>query len=113
MGLLSDEKRKNDEPRRFQWWLLVIGIALGVLVSLVMMQSRSSGTTIYMAEDAGNVEGLYLTATRIIEEATGTAQAGDKKPSEVGTPSDMDSLYITATHIVEQATQQAASTPSP
>ena len=75
------EKRKNDSPRRFQWWLLVIGFVLGILVALAFTPSRIQTITIF---STGNADTLYLTATAIIDSITATAQAegaGESNPS--------------------------------
>ena len=93
MSILSGEKRKNDEPRRFQWWLLVIGIVIGLLLSLVVMQSRFSGTVFYIPDNA-NFEGLQPTV------GVNGSQLSD------------EALYMTATQIIRQATIEAP-TPSP
>lgn len=65
------EKRKNDEGRRFPWWiaLLVIGFAVGVFVTLLVVPSRIETVT-YMSS-----EGIELTATAIIQQATATQAA--------------------------------------
>lgn len=111
MGLFSDEKRKNDSPRRFQWWLLAVGIAIGVVGTLIIVGggrgSSSSSSNVSNLSD----EAIQMTATHIIEQATqmvGTAQ--DSAVNAIATweaPSG-DPLQITATTIIQQATQTAA-----
>ncbi|MBC7811390.1 MAG: hypothetical protein H7175_09590 [Burkholderiales bacterium] len=41
----SEEKRKNDQPRRFPWWLLLVAFALGVIVTLLLTQPVGSVVT--------------------------------------------------------------------
>ena len=109
MGPLSKEKRKNDAPRRFQWWLLLIGFVLGVVATVIALQGREQpATNIPAFAD----EELYLTATSIIVGATGTAQAESSGAPNSITPIVIDPLAATATVLVEQATQQVA-TPTP
>jgi hypothetical protein len=105
MGLLVKEKRKNDEPRRMNWWLLVIGIVIGVVLTLIAVSGRtSSSTVIYTSGD----DPLVMTVTAIIQGATAAAQ-GTPMPafaqSQSGTQDD--SIYATATAVVLQATQQS------
>ena len=109
MGLLSNEKRKNDAPRRFQWWLLVIGFIIGVLFAQVAFPSYVRTVTVF---SDGSADGIELTATAIIVGATGTAQATPMPGGSEATPAAVDPLALTAIRLVEEATQQAA-TPSP
>jgi hypothetical protein len=113
------EKRKNEGRRGFPWWLLLVGFALGVAATLAVAQARSQPVSGNMAYS----EGSQLTATHLIEGATGTARAfGAYDPlyataSAMATPNDgtpgsaeLDPLIVTATHIVEQATLQSSET---
>jgi hypothetical protein len=109
MEFLSEEKRKNDSPRRFQWWLLLIGFVLGVLVAIAFTPSRIQTITVF---STGNADTLYLTATAIIDSVTGTAQSAGVNQSSLS--ASIEPFAATATYIIEQATQQAAmSTPMP
>ena len=71
MAVYEKEKRKNDERRGFPWWLLVVGFVLGAAAMLVVMQGRTSAPANTVNS---NVEGIELTATTIIEQATAAAQ---------------------------------------
>jgi len=101
MGFLSDEKPKNDSPRRFQWWLLVIGFGLGILAMLIVSTANTS-TNRTTNSVVNNSDELYITATYLIQQATATAQAvfvtGENQLSE---------MQATATYIIQMATQQA------
>jgi len=110
VGPLSGEKRKNDAPRRFQWWLLVIGFIIGVLFAQLAFPGYIRTVTVF---SDGSADGIELTATAIIVGATGTAQTGSLQGDLVVTPMVIDPLAATATVIVEQATQQAVATQSP
>jgi hypothetical protein len=117
------EKRKNDDPRRFPWratFFIVIGFALGVVVTLLFTPS-ASGTVMYMSGDdfarseisvvqpAPEQIVFDLTATYIIEQATQMAGGVFVEPNDAqAAPSD-DALYATATAIIQQATQTAGS----
>jgi hypothetical protein len=65
-------KRKNDDPRPFPWWLLVVGFGLGVLMTIIVLQGRIQPP---VSRTANMPEGLELTATSIIEQATQQAFA--------------------------------------
>ena len=111
-------KRKNDERRPFQWWLLLIGFALGIVVMLVVVQrNQTYGLQEYpqevLAQTATHIveqatlmvqDPLHLTATAIAQEVL--APEGAAREEAV-----IDPIAQTATHIVEMATQQAASSP--
>ncbi len=82
MDLTGQEKRKNDAPCRFQWWLLVIGFVLGVLATLLYIQVRTptinTAEMAYTAEATYDDASLFLTATAVIEGATATVQAAQQ-----------------------------------
>jgi hypothetical protein len=103
MGLLSNEKRKNDDPRRFQWWLLVIGFVVGVAFTLIVGLGRGGTVTVY--SDNVDTDALYMTATRIVEGATQTREAAASIALTPTAPDANDPLFTTATFIVQQATQ--------
>lgn len=104
MGLF--EKRKNDTPSRPGWLLLLIGFALGVVVTLlavvVLPQARITSEVVEAQP------GAELTATTLIQDATGTASVLMSAPAQVTPPANLDPLFLTATAIIQQATQQAA-----
>lgn len=87
MAFLSQQKRKNDQPRFRQWWLLVVGIVIGVISTLIFTQRNSSGSYVtyednppaFVTSVPSNVniltDDFQLTATHIIENATATAAA--------------------------------------
>lgn len=121
MGFLSDEKHKNDSPRRFQWWLLVIGFGLGVLAMLIVSTANTSTNSITNSA-VNNPDELYITATYLIQQATATAQAvsvtGENQLSEMQATASAQALFVadenqlgevqaTATYIIQMATQQA------
>jgi hypothetical protein len=80
------EKRKNDAPPRFQWWLLLIGFALGVVVTLLVVAA-------------------------LPPPPNANVQAGPA-PSAFTPQYELDNFFLTATAIIIQATEQAA-TPLP
>ncbi len=85
------EKRKHNQRRPFQWWLLVIGFALGVLLMLSVQRASAPAATYTQDEFA-------LTATEIIREATQMAN-----PS-----AGIEGVLGTATQMVREATQTAS-----
>ncbi len=92
------EKRKNG-ARRFQWGLLVIGFAHGVLLMLIIMP-KSAATPMSQALALPD-EALWLTATGIVQDATASA---------LGTPMQdaaRDPFLASATAMIVQATQTA------
>lgn len=97
------EKRKNDQPRRFQWWLLVVGFALGVALTLAL-STRTGQRYVYVAD--APPDGLWMTATYIVNEATAMAQVEQNAALQ---PQPLDPLLATATKMVIQATQAAQS----
>jgi hypothetical protein len=117
------EKRKNDERRHFPWrtvLLLVIGFALGVVVTLLVVPSRIETITYMSGDDFARSEisvvqpapeqiGFDLTATRIIQQATQMAGGLFVEPNDSQAALSDDALYATATAIIQQATQAAGS----
>lgn len=101
MGFLIGKKKKNDE-QRFSWWLLVVGFVLGILATLVVLQGRPQPVNDYVV----NPEGLYLTATHIIEMATATMQA--TLSQSTNNVQAVDGPFATASAIIVEVTQQAA-----
>src|SRR5687767_11253469 len=123
MNIFGEEKRKNDERRHFPWrttLILVIGFALGVIVTLIFTPS-GAGTITYMSGDdfarseisvvrpAPEQIGFDLTATRIIQQATQMAGGVFVEPNDAQVAPSDDALYATATAIIQQATQTAGS----
>lgn len=104
MGYMSSDKRKNGDRPPVQWWLLGIGVAIGILIMLLVgaLRTPSSDEVI-----SGNSDGLEITATHLIQQATLTAE------NLIGTPDSGSQSEVneTATHIVEMATQTAQATP--
>lgn len=100
------EKRKNDMRPRFQWWLLIIGFALGVVAMLAVSQINSPPPAPAQAIPAD----IAQTATAIIIGATGTAERVFAITPAADT--ELDPILATATVIIQQATQQAAMTPA-
>jgi uncharacterized membrane-anchored protein YhcB (DUF1043 family) len=113
MEYAGKEKRKNDQRRPFQWWLLVIGFVLGIAVMLVVVQARTQPVNITqytqgeLAQTATYVVGqatlmvqdpLHLSATAVSLETAARDRAL------------IDPIAQTATHIIEMATQQAGGT---
>ncbi len=105
MGL--KEKAKNEAPHdNSRWVFLVIGFVLGVVVTLAVLQVTQVNNAGTAAE---NIQpNLELTATALIQEATGTASVLMTAPAQGTQPADMDPLLLTATAIIQQATQQAS-----
>lgn len=104
----SIEKPKNR--RVFQWWLLVIGFWAGVMVAVIVIGSRPqpSYTQYNNPNDQASMDTIWLTATSLIQEATGTAAAPLIMPVE------NDPFALTATAIIQQATAMAeAGNPPP
>lgn len=98
-------KRKNDERRPFQWWLLVVGFAVGVIVTVIVFQVVTRTTGADAAEIS--VEGAQLTATAIIQQATQTAQAVLDNPNSFTPAANLEPIEMTATAIIQTATAQA------
>ena len=103
-----EEKRKNDDRRLIipNWvWALVIGFILGVVATLIVVP-QGVQSTVYVQSS----EGMELTATRIIQQATEMAGGVFVAPDNdaQGTPMT-DELFMTATAIIQQATQTAGS----
>lgn len=121
------EKHKNDGRRGFPWWLLVVGFALGVAATLLILESRRQPVSTNIVGD----EGIQLMATRIIEGATETANAyvylsmttdpilatitamaAESSIAQDETmSSEMDGFMLTATHLVQEATASAPASP--
>lgn len=99
-------KRKNDERRPFQWWLLIVGFALGVIVTVIVFQAATRTASADSTEV--NVEGAQLTATAIIQQATQTAQAVMNNPNSFTPAANLEPIEMTATAIIQTATAQAS-----
>lgn len=110
MDYEAGEKRKNDQPRRRMrgWTWLLIGVLIGVIGTLLFTQSNLRTVTVY--NDVNSSE-MMLTATYIIQQATGTAAAilGQQAETIQATAAALDPLAATATALVIQATAQAGS----
>lgn len=106
------EKRKNDDPRRFPWrsvLLLVIGFTLGVIVTMLFTPSSNRSTVYFSSSDDNH----YLTATRVVEQATNMAQGIFLEPNNAQQAAQTDPIYITATFIIDRATQTAQAMGTP
>ena len=97
MPVLSEDKHKNDAPRRDYWWLLVVGFVLGAVVMALIMNQRPQQPTVTY-----NPPSFFI-------EATGTAMAL-RTPPAVNTiqgPQVIDPIQLTATALITEATQRA------
>ena len=100
MSLDNENKLKNSERPRFQWWLLIAGFWVGVVVAVIVIGSRPQ--TSQNQNLPGNTENIWLTATALIQESTRQAGAPPSSNSD-----DLDPIPMTATAIVQEATRQA------
>jgi hypothetical protein len=113
-----EEKRKNDDRRGFPWratFFIVIGFALGVIVTLIFAPGRVETVTYMSGDDFARSEisvvqpapdqnGFELTATRIIQQATEMAGGIFSTPLPVQQSGQGDPLFATATKIIQNAT---------
>jgi hypothetical protein len=121
-------KRKTSEGRRFQWWLLILGFWIGVVVAVMGMSGR--GQPSHLNNPNMQDGDLWMTATAILQQATNTAAApsaessaafdskmtataivqqatNDAAAESAASDAEIDSLMMTATAIVAEATRQA------
>ena len=105
MDDVRKQKRKANAPRPFQWWLLVIGFALGAAFMLVVTSRNGQPAAVYAG---GNPDTFYLTATHIIEQATASANRFQltSPANSLQLTSPADPLLLTATAIIAQSEQQ-------
>jgi hypothetical protein len=109
MNIFGEEKRKNDALRHFPWravFFLVIGFALGVVVTLLFTPSGTNSITVISGDDFARAE------ISDVEPA----------PDNIQQEAQIDPIYVTATYIIQRATaivetqklatQQAQATPS-
>lgn len=100
-------RRKRKERQPLPWWALGALLLLGAGVLLwATVAHRTSG----VSDSNGISDDIYLTATSIIEQATGTAQAAAAQPELSSGATETaqavwEPLYLTATYMVDQATQ--------
>lgn len=102
MTFFSKRKRKNDDPRLFPAWIIVL-IAIGlVIIVALFFQPATSSQSAAVSQPQGNIE---LTATAIIQRATASAQGTPQ-------PITLDPFEMTATAIVQSITEQASTSGS-
>lgn len=101
MSFFAKRKRKNNEQRPFPAWVIVL-VALGVVLIAVIVFRPTPQTDSNIQQVFPTAEGIELTATAIIQQATAAAQ-GTPQPVS----SDLDPFLLTATSIIQQATAQA------
>lgn len=107
MAFFEKPKRKNDDPPRFPAWIIVL-IAIGlVLIIAVLFRPTPQNDSVLVQP---TVEGIELTATYIIQQATAIAQ-GTPQPGVVIGADNLAPVQVTATYLVEQATAIAQGTP--
>ena len=105
MDLLIGEKRKNDEPRRRVpvWVLLAAAFAVGVILTLLLFNGGSNSSAVYVYGD----ESVWVTATRVVEQATNMAQGVFFEANNAQQAAAVDPLQMTATYIIQGATATA------
>jgi hypothetical protein len=103
---IENPKRKNTDRRVFQWWLLVIGFWVGVVVAVIVIGSRPQPQPSQAVNPYGQIsmDALWMTATALIQGATATANAAGLQSF---IPAESDPMAMTATAIIQQATQLA------
>lgn len=99
------DKPKNPQRRVFQWWLLVIGFWVGVVVAVIVIGSRPQPTQATYQGGQMSDDAIWMTATALINEATATANA----PLLVPDNQVIDPFQLTATAFIVEATQMAGS----
>ena len=107
MAFPPDEKRKNDQPRGFQWWwllLIAIGFVLGVLATLLVAPSTRN-----TLPDNGNPNPPISSTISALEETKGTIEARMTESAAQGEAIDTNAL---ATIVIDLATRQASQNPT-
>lgn len=107
--------QRNKTWSTYPWWLLLIGFAFGVLVTL--WATRGSVQTVTVYREAGAPDQIWLQATQMVEQAT--QMAADMQQSAMSNhatanaytgqmqPGAADPFFMTATAVVMQATAAA------
>jgi hypothetical protein len=108
---------RNKTWSTYPWWLLLVGFAFGVLVTLWATQGRAQTVTVYR-DDGRMTNEIWIQATRLVQDATLSAQGIQAAVSNYATanavslqaaqPGAVDPLLMTATAMMIEATQQAA-----
>ncbi len=103
MAFFEKRNRKNDDPPRFPAWIVVL-IAIGlVLIIAVLFRPTPQNDSMLVQP---TFEGIELTATYIIQQATAIVQ-GTPQTGVVSSNNNLNPIEMTATSIVQQATYQA------
>ena len=100
--------RMNKTWSTYPWWLLLVGFAFGVLVTLWATQGRGQTITVY--RDPGAPDTIWLQATQMVEQATMSAegiQAAMSVHATANAAAPLDPLLAQATAFVQQATVAA------
>ena len=98
---------RNKTWSTYPWWLLLVGFAFGVLVTLWATQGRAQTVTVYR-DDGRMTNEIWIQATRLVQDATLSAQGIQAAVSNYATANAVDPLLMTATGMMIEATQQAA-----
>lgn len=91
----EESPRDRGRPYRYPWWLLLVGFAFGVFVTLIVTQGQMRTVTVYQPQMPP--DDFLRTATAFVGEATLAVQA----PANTIAP--LDPLLATATALVQQA----------
>jgi hypothetical protein len=105
--------RNNKTWSTYPWWLLLVGFAFGVLVTLWATQGRAQTAVVY--RDVAPPESIMAQATQLVHEATLNAEGIQAAVSSHATanavaaqlqPGDLDPLFVQATAVADQAVQR-------
>lgn len=104
--------RTNKTWSTYPWWLLLVGFAFGVLVTLWATQGRAQTVTVY--RDAGVLDQIQFQATLSAEgiQAAMSSHATANAVAAQIQPGVLDPLLMQATAMVIQATATAEQTTS-
>lgn len=98
----------------YPWWLLLVGFAFGVLVTLWATQGRAQTVTVY--RDAGAPDTIWIQATQMVHEATLNAanmQAAMSAHATANASAALDPLLAQATMMALEATAAAGQAAHP
>lgn len=105
MTEFNDKPKHKKKPSRLPFTLVAAVIAIVLVGGLILFTTSNRGTP-YDSYDIP--EGIALTATQIINNATATGIARDTGQNIVATPTPItDPFILTATAIIEDATATA------